>query len=150
MKGIYMQQCAISQMLFCIVISDSTKISFCGSTGMYFPHKWHPAQHNSLWVRCGKRWIIHATVEVCSPVGYCITCVGPVVHTGCLSSLRHHAFHSESLLGVVETEKDGLAKTQHTACTQSKTTFNEAENENASNTCLVKYFKWSWLGFWQF
>lgn len=58
---------------------------------------------------------------LCSPVGYCVTCEGPVFHTGFLSSLRHHAFHSESLLGVVEAEECGLAETQHTACTQTKT-----------------------------
>lgn len=59
---------------------------------------------------------------VCSHVGYYVTCVGPVFHTGFLSSLRHHAFHSESFLGVVEAEERGLAETQHTACAQTKTT----------------------------
>lgn len=45
--------------------------------------------------------------------------MGPVFHTGCLSSLGHHAFHSESLLGVVEAEEGGLAETQHAALRES-------------------------------
>lgn len=77
---------------------------------------------------------------LCSHVGYYVTCVGPVFNTGFLSSLRHHAFHSESLLGVVEAEERGLAETQHTACAQSKTTINKVENKSASHfTLSIQY-----------